>query len=110
MPVYDIGDEGKQYPACESQERARLVKALMKQAVKSSRSFGLNRNSSRSQRVSSVTGKRRLRAGRVRASARIQVVPRTFVRPEQDCSGRFFLGKREPAVARKNDALWELPA
>lgn len=43
--VYWNCEDGKQYPVCESQERARLVEALVQRPAKSSRSTGAERGS-----------------------------------------------------------------
>lgn len=93
MRVYDTCKDGKEYPEGGCQERARLVEAPLRPPGKSSRSIAAEGQyaAAAPRRYRGAARRRRTSAG----PARIQVVPRTFVRPEPKKLRAFLIFQRE---------------
>ena len=82
MRVYDTCKDGKEYPEGGCQERARLVEAPLRPPGKSSRSIAAEGQYAAAApcRYRGAARRRRTSAG----PARIQVVPRSTLRPVLD--------------------------
>lgn len=99
MRVYDTCKDGKEYPEGGCQERARLVEAPLRPPGKSSRSIAAEDQyaAAAPHRYRGAARRRRTSAG----PARIQVVPRTFVRPELSKLRAFFAKREKEKTGRK---------
>ena len=93
MRVYKTCKDGKEYPEGGWQERARLVEAPLRPPGKSSRSIAAEGQyaAAAPRRYRGAARECRMSAG----PARIQVVPRTFVRPEPKKLRAFLIFQRE---------------